>query len=374
MEKVFCDETGFTGPDLLNPDQQFFGYASVRIAPQRAEEILAEIRTRFPLQMPEWKGSKMLSTRRGREAALAVFDAVCTQSITVVADKRFALAGKLFEYIFEPVLYSVSEPLYQRGFHKFIANLLYLHLRANQAPVDNLLSAFQDGVRKNDFSVITNALAPPGAGTGAEEFANLITKFCVSQGGLIEAEIAKVGIPLLDKWGLDLTSTCLTGLLGLWADRNVPLDLILDDSKPLLDWWDAVRNLYEIRPGPSGPGQYITIEGRRSRVQFSLSCTPLFGSSKVTAGLQIADVVAAVVSDAFQHRDRPENQDLLIRANQAQAIDPNCIFPDLNYIDPKRPLVRANQALLWGIMDRAFRGVSVVAGFEQLLHSPGIRL
>jgi hypothetical protein len=77
MEQIFCDETGFTGPDLLNPDQKYFGYASVHMEEQEASELVGRIRAKHPLQMPEWKGSKMLKTRRGREAALAVFEAVC---------------------------------------------------------------------------------------------------------------------------------------------------------------------------------------------------------------------------------------------------------------------------------------------------------
>jgi hypothetical protein len=38
MEQIFCDETGFTGPDLLNPGQKYFGYASVRMEAQEASE------------------------------------------------------------------------------------------------------------------------------------------------------------------------------------------------------------------------------------------------------------------------------------------------------------------------------------------------
>jgi hypothetical protein len=223
--------------------------------------------------MPEWKGSKMLKTRRGREAAVAVFNLVRSRSITVVADKRFALAGKLFEYIFEPAIQSFSEPLYQRGFHKFVANLLYIHLKANSAPVEDLLVGFQAGVRTKDLSTLTAALAPAHSTEGAHQFAQAITQFSLANARLIEAEIADVGIPLHDKWGLDLTATCLSGLLGLWADRNVPLDLVLDDSKPLMDWWEAAKDLYEIRQGASGPGapgDYATVEGTKSRVRFPL--------------------------------------------------------------------------------------------------------
>jgi hypothetical protein len=173
---------------------------------------------------------------------------------------------------------------------------------------------------------------------------------------MIGKEVAKTGISLHDKWGLDLTTTCLSGLLGLWADRDVALDLVLDDSKPLLDWWNDAKDLYEIRPGTSGlgkPEEYVTIEGTKSRVRFPLAAVPTFASSEVTLGLQIADVVAAVISDAFQHKHLSTNQVLLREALSAGAIDEKCIFPDFSYVDPKHPAVRANQQLLWEIIYRS---------------------
>jgi hypothetical protein len=342
MEQIFCDETGFTGPDLLNPDQKYFGYASVRMEAQEAFELVDQIRAKHPLQMPEWKGSKMLKTRRGREAALAVFDAVRHRSITTVVDKRFALAAKLFEYIF----------------HKFVANLLYLHLRASASPIEDLLIDFQAGVRSNDLSKLTSALATPDSSEGAHQFADAITQYTRANAKVIEKEIAKTGISLHDKWGLDLTTTCLSGLLGLWADRDVALDLVLDDSKPLMDWWDEAKDLYEIRPGPSGlglPEEYVTIEGTRSRVHFPLAAAPAFASSKVTPGLQIADVVASVVSDAFQHKELPPNQELLQAAVAVGAIDIKCVFPDSSYVDTTRPAVQANQQRLWELIYRSIK-------------------
>lgn len=175
---------------------------------------------------------------------------------------------------------------------------------------------------------------------------------------LIGNEIAKTGISLHDKWGLDLTTTCLSGLLGLWADRDVALDLVLDDSKLLMDWWDEAKDLYEIRPGPSGlgsPEEYVTVEGTRSRVHFPLAAAPAFASSKVTPGLQIADVVAAVVSDAFQNKELPPNQELLQAAVAAGAIDVKCVFPDFSYVDTKRPAVRTNQQRLWELIYRSIK-------------------
>jgi hypothetical protein len=295
-------------------------------------------------------------------------------SITVVANKRFALAGKLFEYIFEPGLKTVNQLLYDRGFHKFVANLLYIHLQANDTPVTALLEAFQAGVRARDFSILNTTFAGLHSSAGAKEFASLIGKFCMGQASAIEAELASTGMLLVDKWGLDLTATCLTGLLALWADRNLEISLVLDDSKPLQAWWDVAKDLYVVRPGTSGPGEYVTVEGRTNRVTFSLSSVPEFACSTITAGLQLADVLAAVVSNAFQTRELPESQELLMRAMEGGAIDGNCMFPDLDYVDPASEAVQANQQLLWALIARSIQGVPLTRNFSKLLSQPGIRL
>ena len=69
--------------------------------------------------------------------------------------------------------------------------------------------------------------------------------------------------------------------------------------------------------------------------------------------MQIADVVASVVSDAFQHKELPLNQELLQAAVAVGAIDTKCIFPDFSYVDTKRPAVQANQQRLWELIYRS---------------------
>ena len=86
-----------------------------------------------------------------------------------------------------------------------------------------------------------------------------------------------------------------------------------------------------------------------------LAAAPAFASSKVTPGLQIADVVAAVVSDAFQHKELPPNQELLQAAVATGAIDVKCVFPDFSYVDSKRPAVQANQQRLWELIYRTIK-------------------
>lgn len=152
----------------------------------------------------------------------------------------------------------------------------------------------------------------------------------------------------------------------------MPLSLVLDDSKLLVDWWTAAQDFYPIRTGPNAatdPSGYVIVEGRTNRVRFALASIPQF---KLTPGLQIADVVAAVVSDAFQEPITDGNRALIKTAMVVGAIDQNCIFADSDYIDPSQPGTLANQALLWEIIRRATSGESVPkCGYVSLRRAAG---
>jgi hypothetical protein len=67
--KIYFDESGNTGEDLLNADQQVFALASVLLDANQAQELLALLP---PTQGAERKASRLLKNPRGRQALLAL--------------------------------------------------------------------------------------------------------------------------------------------------------------------------------------------------------------------------------------------------------------------------------------------------------------
>jgi Protein of unknown function (DUF3800) len=354
---LFCDESGFTGQDLLNPDQPYFSYSSVLIEPQEAEEIVVQAKADFRLGN-ELKGSRMLSSSPGRRAAEFIFDKVVERSITVVANKQFALAGKLYEYIFDPVVEG-STALYEVGFHKCLTNLLYSQFTSTSSSTIELLNGFQRAVRTRDFSTFVESLKHVQKDTESSTLAESIGKFCFEQQGLIAEEFTPSGNEVVDKWGLELSSTCVTGLLRLWADRDVELHLVLDESKPLFAWSKAIKDHFPVKPGPQETGRYLEFQGRRHRMNFVLAEPIQFASSKITPGLQLADVMAAFIAHLLTGRPGKVQGELLARAWEKEAIDPSCIFPDASYIDPADSFAKKNLALLNEIFLASGRGAVI---------------
>ena len=68
----------------------------------------------------------------GRRAVRSLIHEVGRDTHLVVHHKKYALACKFFEYIFEPVLAEQNSIYYEAGFHRFVANLLYFWTEARQ--------------------------------------------------------------------------------------------------------------------------------------------------------------------------------------------------------------------------------------------------
>ena len=68
-----------------------------------------------------------------------------------VSDKKYALAGKFFEYIFEPSLARINSVFYKLNFHKFVSTMLYLEFVSRGAYAEELFEEFESLMRTGDF-------------------------------------------------------------------------------------------------------------------------------------------------------------------------------------------------------------------------------
>src|SRR5580704_17666754 len=91
--EIACDEAGHTGPDLLQRDQRMFAFSSVAIGDAEAFELVRKARADHPVQMPEFKATKLLATDRGRKLIAALLTAMDGRYIVSVNDKLLALCG-----------------------------------------------------------------------------------------------------------------------------------------------------------------------------------------------------------------------------------------------------------------------------------------
>lgn len=118
---IACDESGHTGPDLLQKDQRYFAYASVAIADDEAFEIIKEARATYPVQMSELKARALMRSERGLKLIASLLVGIEGHYTVSINDKLLALCGWFFEYIYEPVYQDDPWLLYEKNLHRFIA-------------------------------------------------------------------------------------------------------------------------------------------------------------------------------------------------------------------------------------------------------------
>ena len=159
-QNVYVDEAGFTGGNLLDRDQSELVFAAVAIREAEAARIWAEVATQSKTQSPELKGTNLTSRPRGRTAITWLLENTAKYVKLAAINKRYALAGKFFEYIFEPVLAENNRLLYVVDFHKFVAMALYLYDAAGHAFGAYVFESFQYIVRDPGSGKVTD-LHPP---------------------------------------------------------------------------------------------------------------------------------------------------------------------------------------------------------------------
>jgi len=148
VQEIYCDEHGYSGNYLMDREQPYFVYASVAIKESAAKDIVAATKKDFGIQGEELKGRALVKYNRGRKAISRILSLLSGSIKVSISDKKYALACKFFEYIFEPTFASQSSLFYSIGFHRFIANILYLHFTARSAHAEDIFEDFERLMRE----------------------------------------------------------------------------------------------------------------------------------------------------------------------------------------------------------------------------------
>lgn len=125
MECFRKDESGYTGFDLLNPEQRFQGATAIAINDDDAARL---IREHFPrLHAAELKYRALSRRSRYREPLIALQRDVLThyKCVTFVCDKRFVPLLMFAEYAIEPWHFVRGMDFYADGRNYALASLLY---------------------------------------------------------------------------------------------------------------------------------------------------------------------------------------------------------------------------------------------------------
>lgn len=295
---IYMDEAGYTGNHLLDPTQPVFVYSSVNIDNvMQASSTVKRITRKFNLQGQELKGKNLAKHGRGRAALSEILDEYADDIYVNVYEKRYALACKFFEYTFEPILSSHSALFYGIDFHRFIAQLMYLELSALCPGIGDSFAAFEDVMRKGDYSRVRDILAPGGTNPNLLEPTNMVLCFLEIHRERFCREIEDARDS--SSWVLDLSLGAVMDLLRYWGLQHSTVSAICDESRPL----KFQEHVFQAMVGCEKRA-YIALGSREPfPLTFNLSGPIILADSKATPGLQIADAVAAATALMFREPD-----------------------------------------------------------------------
>lgn len=361
---VFCDDAGFTGDNLLNPEQPFFAYSAVAVEEAQAAALVRELRDRFGLKGRELKGSSLYGRANSLELITYLATLLRDRVSIALNHKLYSLCCKLFEYVYEPSIAANSRFFYERGTHSYVAMAMFAYLSAGNAAADNVAKRFESIMRRRagDPQLYFDANL---AAEGADEAIEPIVRFAIAREDQAMEELDGLADETgRIRWVLDLSLSSARSVLATLGERLGEIDVVFDESKPLENFIDFLSVFVGFTETV-----YMQLGERRRPMTFNLHRPPRFGKSESEPGLQIADIFASFASLAARDRHTPDGAAILNVL--LPLLDADTVFPDYDAIDLTQKSVVMNMCLVAELARRAEEGESLLEQIEEYLATVG---
>ena len=360
-QKIYFDESGFTGNNLLNEKQNYFAYGSVATNPDEAKEVVARIMKQYGVQGGELKGKNLVKYNRGRRAMDDILTHFEGRVKISISDKKYALAGKFFEYIFEPSLSEINSLFYGINFHLFIANILYVEFIARGAGADEIFNEFESLMREMDEPRLAS-LFSSSVHRENSPILTQIREFAIHRIDDIRGELDSLRGGVTGKWILDLTGSALGSLLAHWGLMYDEMTAICDESKPLMEKNDFFDGMI----GRKGETIFVDSPIGKQPLTFNLSGPIQFASSAVEHGIQIADTLAAAAVFAVSNPDDPMAQKWAAMLPEIGKY--GSILPDFDHLDLNGMPAKLNAIVLMELHSRTIKKKNLLEEMPEYVH------
>jgi hypothetical protein len=352
IQEIYCDESGFTGNNLLDEATPFFAYATVAISHEEANEFVEKVIKDYRVQTNELKFQKLIKYSRGKQAITHILKTFGSRAKVVVNDKKFNLACKFYEYVFEPTISSNISIFYNLNFHNFISHLLYIHFKGKSEYAEEIFEDFYNLMKaKNDegLSYLFSSLDLPNISPALDT----VRTFCIHQKDVINAELDSLKGTSVGKWILDLTQSSLVSLLSEWGQEYYQLRVFCDASKPIQEQ----PEIYQVMVNQEKK-MYMELNGEQHAITFNLAALPQLVNSQSHPGIQIADIIAGACTFVFRESSKG---DYTSYPSEWRSYLENCvsvkysIVPNVEYLDFKKIAVKRNYLILEELAARSVR-------------------
>src|SRR5436190_21023138 len=103
VAEIACDESGFSGSNLLDRSSPMIAHASVDLCDGEAAEQIATLRSGFRLSLNEFKSGQFLRSRQASESLDWFLTALDGRALVHLIDKEYFLATRIVDlFLAEP--------------------------------------------------------------------------------------------------------------------------------------------------------------------------------------------------------------------------------------------------------------------------------
>jgi hypothetical protein len=364
IQEIYCDESGFTGNNLLDKQTPFFAYSSVAVSNEEAKDYVQKIIKDYRVQAGELKFQKLIKYSKGRQAIAHILSTFHDRAKVTVHHKKYNLACKFYEYIFEPTIASKSSIFYNLGFHRFISHLLYIHFQSKSDYAEEIFKDFYDLMKAKDNAGLVylfSSLSLPNISPALDT----IREFCVHQQGIINEELDSLKGTGTGKWILDLTHTSLFSLLGEWGQEFDQIEVFCDASKPLQEQMEIFQVMVN-----KDEKLFMDLAGQQHAISFNLASLPQLVDSQSHPGIQIADVLAGTFAFVFRENSKSNYNSYPKEwiPYLEKCVSPYSVIPDPEeHLDWTKINVKRNYLILEELTGRSISNASLLDGIDVFL-------
>lgn len=334
--KLFYDESGNTGVDLLNAEQPVFCLASTSLDADIAARLIAPL---LRSGQKEAKYSKLKGSRQGQADLIKFFSSLelrLENSKFTLADKKYYLITHIVDKLIEPPLHELGIDLYENDAHVGLVNLWYYtgdYIFPGQWK--NVQQAFLQAIRLRDHSSFNqfDRIVTKAYKRARPDFRDIATGLFLARGRLDEFIGVYQDLEVFDP-AVDL----FTSLTQKWMQQSPNMFHVThDQSKPLRRSEKFLRTLMT----PLSP-RVIGYGNRQAELPLRISDL-YFGDSAVHPQLQVADIIAGAAIDcllSWSGRKPAQTYHTALKETQLHKLFCDGMLPSVSNVargNPSRP-------------------------------------
>ena len=289
LTDIVFDESGNTGPDLLNQDQPVFTLAATSISKEHAGLLLHDMRK---AGSKEVKFSRLRRSNRGRSQILNLLskDYLTVEKAKVfVVHKRYMVVTKIIDILIETLAHEDGIDLYKDGANIAMANMHFhcMPVYCGEGRTKTLLRRFVQMMRNRthgDIRRFYSAVRRAYEESQDKEFASSLAPLLLSERVIFE-------VLRHNKNSIDPAIPAFFHLCAKWGDHvGMPFSTLHDEATALSQERDFLRRFMW-----GGDEERLVGYDRRQFV-LPLRATDLrFGRSENDVRIQVADILASSV-------------------------------------------------------------------------------